>query len=93
LIRCPTLDQMEYEDLLVIMGELKRFLRRGGRPGVKQRERSSVLSATKTKKSALAIGRKRGVPMRLVRAIARHYDLDKIVVWTADQSGSPASAS
>jgi hypothetical protein len=33
----PTLDQMEYEDLLVIMGELKRFLRRGGRPGVKQR--------------------------------------------------------
>jgi|GEM_PF-1523260 len=33
----PTLDQMEYEDLIIIMGELKRFLRRGGRPGVKQR--------------------------------------------------------
>lgn len=32
----PSLDQMEYEDLIVIMGELKRFLRRGGRPGVKQ---------------------------------------------------------
>jgi hypothetical protein len=44
------------------------------------------MNATKTKKSALAIGRKRGVPMRLVRAIARRYDLDKIVVWTADKA-------
>jgi hypothetical protein len=32
----PTLDQMDYESLIIIMGELKRFLRRGGRPGVKQ---------------------------------------------------------
>lgn len=44
------------------------------------------MSATKTKKSAIAIGRKRGVPMRLARAIARRYDLDKIVVWTADKA-------
>lgn len=33
----PQLEAMEYEDLIIIMGELKRFLRRGGRPGVKQR--------------------------------------------------------
>jgi hypothetical protein len=32
----PQLDQMEYADLITIMGELKRFLRRGGRPGVRQ---------------------------------------------------------
>jgi hypothetical protein len=32
----PSLDQMDYESLLIIMGELKRFLRRGGRPHVKQ---------------------------------------------------------
>lgn len=34
----PQLDQMEYADLITIMGELKRFLRRGGRPGVHQRK-------------------------------------------------------
>lgn len=32
----PPLDQMEDEQLIIIMGELKRFLRRGGRPHVKQ---------------------------------------------------------
>lgn len=32
----PPLEAMDYEQLLTIMGELKRFLRRGGRPGVKQ---------------------------------------------------------
>lgn len=34
----PDLASLEYEQLIVLMGELKRFLRRGGRPGVKQRE-------------------------------------------------------
>jgi hypothetical protein len=32
----PELGKMTYEQLIIIMGELKRFLRRGGRPGVKQ---------------------------------------------------------
>jgi hypothetical protein len=32
----PPLDQMEDEQLVIIMGELKRFLRRGGRPHVHQ---------------------------------------------------------
>jgi hypothetical protein len=32
------LDQMITSKLVTIMGELKRFLRRGGRPGVKQRK-------------------------------------------------------
>jgi hypothetical protein len=32
----PALEQMTYQQLVIIMGELKRFLRRGGRPGVKQ---------------------------------------------------------
>lgn len=32
----PALEQMEDAQLIIIMGELKRFLRRGGRPGVKQ---------------------------------------------------------
>lgn len=32
----PTLEEMTSEQLIIIMGELKRFLRRGGRPGVKQ---------------------------------------------------------
>lgn len=44
------------------------------------------MSATKRKRGAQNIGRKRGVPMRLIRAIARRYDLDKIVVWTADKA-------
>lgn len=48
------------------------------------------MNATKKKRSALAIGRKRGVPMRLITAIARRYDLDRIVVWTADKAaGQP----
>jgi hypothetical protein len=34
----PQLDEMEDEQLCTIMGELKRFLRRGGRPHVKQRK-------------------------------------------------------
>jgi hypothetical protein len=34
----PDLDSLDYKDLLIIMGELKRFIRRGGRPGVKQSE-------------------------------------------------------
>lgn len=34
----PPLEDMRYEDLLIIMGELKRFLRRGGRPYVKRSE-------------------------------------------------------
>lgn len=34
----PELASLEYEQLIILMGELKRFLRRGGRPGVKQRE-------------------------------------------------------
>ncbi len=34
----PELANFEYEQLIVLMGELKRFLRRGGRPGVKQEE-------------------------------------------------------
>ena len=34
----PDLEEMQYDDLLVIMGELKRFLRRGGRPYVKRAE-------------------------------------------------------
>lgn len=34
----PRLEDVPYEPLVIIMGELKRFLRRGGRPGVKQRE-------------------------------------------------------
>lgn len=34
----PELASLEYEQLIVLMGELKRFLRRGGRPGVKQRK-------------------------------------------------------
>jgi hypothetical protein len=42
--------------------------------------------ATKRKRAAQNIGRKRGVPMRLITAIARRYDLDKIVVWTADKA-------
>lgn len=33
----PALEAMEYRDLIIIMGELKRFLRRGGRPGMKQK--------------------------------------------------------
>lgn len=45
-----------------------------------------MISATKSRKSAIAIGRKRGVPMRLIQAIARRYDLDKIVAWTADRA-------
>lgn len=32
----PELESMDYTDLITIMGELKRFLRRGGKPGVKQ---------------------------------------------------------
>jgi hypothetical protein len=32
----PELGQMSYQQLIIIMGELKRFLRRGGRPHVKQ---------------------------------------------------------
>lgn len=32
----PELSDMEPEQLIIIMGELKRFLRRGGQPGVKQ---------------------------------------------------------
>ena len=32
----PPLSEMTTEELLTIMGELKRFLRRGGKPGVKQ---------------------------------------------------------
>lgn len=34
----PELASLKYSQLIVLMGELKRFLRRGGRPGVKQRE-------------------------------------------------------
>lgn len=34
----PELAKMTYEQLIIIMGELKRFLRRGGQPGVKQTE-------------------------------------------------------
>lgn len=34
----PPLEAMEYEQLLIIMGELKRFLRRGGKPGVHQHQ-------------------------------------------------------
>ena len=32
----PALEAMDYEQLVIIMGELKRFLRRGGRPRVHQ---------------------------------------------------------
>lgn len=38
----PDLAEMEYRDLLTIMGELKRFLRRGGKPGVKQHAREEM---------------------------------------------------
>lgn len=34
----PDLGEMTSEQLLIIMGELKRFLRRGGRPGVHKQE-------------------------------------------------------
>jgi hypothetical protein len=34
----PLLEEMDYRDLLIIMGELKRFLRRGGRPGASHRK-------------------------------------------------------
>jgi hypothetical protein len=39
----PELEQMQYRELLIIMGELKRFLRRGGKPGVHQHQREEAL--------------------------------------------------
>jgi hypothetical protein len=34
----PELEQLSYQHLRIIMGELKRFIRRGGRPHVRQAE-------------------------------------------------------
>ncbi len=34
----PELGLLQYQELIIIMGELKRFLRRGGRPYVKRNE-------------------------------------------------------
>ncbi len=34
----PALEEMQYGELLTIMGELKRFLRRGGEPGASKRK-------------------------------------------------------
>lgn|GEM_PF-3858088 len=41
--------------------------------------------ATKRNRSSGKVGHKRGVPIRLARAIAKKYRLDQLVIWTVDR--------
>jgi len=41
--------------------------------------------ATKRNRSSGKLGHKRGVPIRLARAIAKKYRLDQLVMWTVDR--------
>jgi hypothetical protein len=43
------------------------------------------LIATKRNRSSGKLGYKRGVPVRMLRAIAKKYRLDQLVVWTVDR--------
>lgn len=43
------------------------------------------MNAAKRNRAAHRVGTGRGVPIRLIRAIARKYDLKRAVIWTFDR--------